>query len=188
MSEPQQPPAQPHGTPPDYAGSHYPAQPVPQPVPQPTPQPAPHDGQPHAGQPYPGQPHPGQPYPGQQHAGQPYAGQPYPGEQRPSQPGAGLGRTAFLLALVSLAIGLVVTLSYPLMFRMTGDPFAIGAFSAIGNGLVLVVAVVGLILGLMSVRRPGPKILAGIAIGVTASQLVGIVISWVSNLFYALPF
>lgn len=179
MSEPQQPPAQPHGTPPDYAGSHYPAQPVPQPTPQPTqPQHAPHDGQPHAGQ----------PYPGQQHAGQPYAGQPYPGEQSPAQPGAGLGRTAFLLALVSLAIGLVVTLSYPLMFRMTGDPFAIGAFSAIGNGLVLVVAVVGLILGLMSVRRPGPKILAGIAIGVTASQLVGIVISWVSNLFYALPF
>ena len=175
MSEPQQPPAQPHGTPPDYAGSHYPAQPTPQPT---QPQHAPHDGQPHAGQ----------PYPGQQHAGQTYAGQPYPGEQRPAQPGAGLGRTAFLLALVSLAIGLVVTLSYPLMFRMTGDPFAIGAFSAIGNGLVLVVAVVGLILGLMSVRRPGPKILAGIAIGVTASQLVGIVISWVSNLFYALPF
>ncbi|KRD49685.1 hypothetical protein ASE34_16595 [Microbacterium sp. Root280D1] len=184
MSEPQQPPAQPHGTPPDYAGSHYPAQPVPQPTPQPTqPQHAPHDGQPYAGQPYPGQQHAGQPY-----AGQTYAGQPYPGEQRPAQPGAGLGRTAFLLALVSLAIGLVVTLSYPLMFRMTGDPFAIGAFSAIGNGLVLVVAVVGLILGLMSVRRPGPKILAGIAIGVTASQLVGIVISWVSNLFYALPF
>ncbi|MDY0983513.1 hypothetical protein SOM10_06390 [Microbacterium sp. CFBP9023] len=189
MSEPQQPPAQPHGTPPDYAGSHYPAQPAPQPTPQPTqPQHAPHDGQPHAGQPYPGQQHAGQPYAGQPYAGQTYAGQPYPVEQRPAQPGAGLGRTAFLLALVSLAIGLVVTLSYPLMFRMTGDPFAIGAFSAIGNGLVLVVAVVGLILGLMSVRRPGPKILAGIAIGVTASQLVGIVISWVSNLFYALPF
>lgn len=174
MSEPQQPPAQPHGTPPDYAGSHHPAQPAPQQPPQ-QPQPP----QP----PYDRQPHPGQPYPGQ-----PYAGQPYPGEQRPPQPGAGLGRTAFLLALVSLAIGLVVTLSYPLMFRMTGDPSAIGAFSAIGNGLVLVVAVVGLILGLMSVRRPGPQILAGIAIGITASELVGIVISWVSNLFYALPF
>lgn len=181
MSEPQQPPAQPHGTPPDYAGSHHPAQPAPQqphPYPQQQPQP-PQPPQP----PYDGQPHPGQPYPGQ-----PYAGQPYPGEQRPPQPGAGLGRTAFLLALVSLAIGLVVTLSYPLMFRMTGDPSAIGAFSAIGNGLVLVVAVVGLILGLMSVRRPGPQILAGIAIGITASELVGIVISWVSNLFYALPF
>ncbi|MEV7610533.1 hypothetical protein AB0N61_13715 [Microbacterium sp. NPDC089320] len=71
---------------------------------------------------------------------------------------------------------------------MTSDPSAIGAFSAIGTGLVLVVAVVGLILGVMSVRRPGSQILAGIAIGITAAQLVGIIISWVSNLFYALPF
>ena len=53
---------------------------------------------------------------------------------------------------------------------------------------MLIIAVVGLILGLMSVRRPGPQILAGIAIGVTASQLAGIVISWVSNLFYAFSF
>lgn len=90
--------------------------------------------------------------------------------------------------MISLGIGLLVTLSYPLMYRMMGDPTAIGAFGAVGNGLVLIVAVVGLILGLMSIRRPGPQILAGIAIGVTASQLVGIVISWVSNLFYAFSF
>ncbi|KQR48254.1 hypothetical protein ASF87_04860 [Microbacterium sp. Leaf161] len=90
--------------------------------------------------------------------------------------------------MVSLGIGLLVTLSYPLMYRMMGDPSAIGAFGAVGNGLVLIIAVVGLILGLMSVRRPGSQILAGIAIGVTASQLVGIVISWVSNLFYAFSF
>lgn len=169
MSEPQQPPAQPHGTPPNYAGSHYPVQPGPA-------QPA--EAQPGEAQPHPGQAHPGQAYPGQA----------YPGQQHPVPSGAGLGRVAFLLSLVSLAIGLVVSLSYPLMFRMTSDPSAIGAFSAIGNGLVLVVAVVGLILGVMSVRRPGSQVLAGIAIGITAAQLVGIIISWVSNLFYALPF
>ena len=90
--------------------------------------------------------------------------------------------------MVSLGIGLLVTLSFPLMYRMMGDPSAIGAFGAVGNGLVLIIAVVGLILGLMSVRRPGPQVLAGIAIGVTASQLAGIVISWVSNLFYAFSF
>lgn len=156
MSEPQQPPAQPHGTPPEHAGSHYPSQ----------------------------QPQPGQPYGG--HA---YPAQPYPAQQRPAPSrSSGLGRIAFLLAVLSLGIGLLVTLSYPLMYRMMGDPSAIGAFAAVGNGLVLIIAVVGLILGLMSVRRPGPQILAGIAIGVTASQLVGIVISWASNLFYAFSF
>jgi hypothetical protein len=174
MSEPQQqPPAQPHGTPPQYAGSHYPAQP----------------SQPHTGQPYGGQAYTAQPYGGQAYAAQPYPAQPYPEQQRPaSSGGSGLGRIAFLLAVISLGIGLLVTLSYPLMYRMMGDPSAIGAFGAVGNGLALIIAVVGLVLGLISVRRPGPQILAGIAIGVTASQLVGIVISWVSNLFYAFSF
>ncbi|WP_153302261.1 MULTISPECIES: hypothetical protein [Microbacterium] len=172
MSEPQQPPAQPHGTPPQFAGSHYPPQPA-----QPS--------QP----PQPSQPDAGQPYGGQAYAGHPYPAQPYPEPQRAASSGSsGLGRLAFLLAVISLGIGLLVTLSFPLMYRMMGDPSAIGAFGAVGNGLVLIIAVVGLILGLMSVRRPGPQILAGIAIGVTASQLAGIVISWVSNLFYAFSF
>lgn len=163
MSEPQQPPAQPYGTPPNYAGSHYPAQPA--------------------------QPYTGQPYGGQAYAGQPYPAQPYPEQQRPASSGnSGLGRIAFLLAVISLGVGLLVTLSYPLMYRTMGNPSAIGAFGAVGNGLVLIIAVVGLVLGLMSVRRPGPQILAGIAIGVTASQLVGIVVSWASNLFYALSY
>lgn len=149
MSEPQQPPAQPYGTPPQYANSPY------------------------AGSPYPAQ----QPYPPQQHP-----------TRRPASGDPGLGRIAFILAVISLGIGLLVTISYPLMYRMMGDPTAIGAFGAIGNGLVLILAAVGLILGLMSVRRPGSQILAGIAIGVTASQLVGIVVSWVSNLFYTFSF
>lgn len=168
MSEPQQPPAQPYGTPPNYAGSHHPAQP-----PQP---------------PQPSQPYTGEPY-GQAYAAQPYPAQPYPERQRPTPSGSpGLGRIAFVLAVISLGIGLLITLSYPLMYRMMGDPSAVGAFGAVGNGLVLVIAVAGLVLGLMSVRRPGSQILAGIAIGVTASQLVAIVISWLSNLFYAFSF
>lgn len=172
MSEPQQPPAQPSGTPPHYAGSHYPSQPA-----QPS-QPS-----------QPSQPYTGQPYGEQAYAGQPYPAQPYPEQQRPASSGSsGLGRIAFLLAVISLGLGLLVTLSYPLMYRMMGDPSAIGVLGAVGNGLVLIIAVAGLVLGLMSVRRPGPQVLAGIAIGVTASQLVGIVVSWASNLFYALSF
>lgn len=179
MSEPQQPPAQPHGTPPQFAGSHYPT-----PPPQPS-QPA----QPSQPPQPPPQPDTGQPYGGQAYAGHPYPAQPHPEPQRAASSGSsGLGRLAFLLAAISLGIGLLVTLSFPLMYRMMDDPSAIGAFGAVGNGLVLIIAVVGLILGLMSVRRPGPQVLAGIAIGVTASQLAGIVISWVSNLFYAFSF
>lgn len=179
MSEPQQPPAQPSGTPPHYPGSHYPTQPSQPSQPSQPPQPS-----------QPSQPaQPSPPYSGQPYGGQAYAGQPFPAQQRPaSSGGSGLGRIAFFLAVISLGIGLLVTLSYPLMYRMMGDPSAIGVFGAVGNGLVLIIAVAGLVLGLMSVRRPGSQVLAGIAIGVTASQLVGIVVSWASNLFYALSF
>ena len=59
----------------------------------------------------------------------------------------------------------------------------IGAFYTAGGP-----AVVALILGLMSVRRPRQQILAGIAIGISASAIAGIVISWVSNLVIALTY
>ena len=147
--------------------------------------------------PYSGQQHPAQPYPGQQYPAQPHPGQQYPAQPYPtSQPGAGagassgasLGRLAFIIALVSLGIGLVVTLTYPAIIRMSYDSTLIGAFGTIGNGLVFIVAVVALILGLMAVRRPGSPVLGGIAIGISASAVVSIAVSWVSNLLYAFAF
>lgn len=128
-------------------------------------------------------PHGGQSYP----SGQQYPGQQYPGAPAKA-PGSGLGRLAFILALASLAVGFVVALAFPVIVRTLQDTYAIGLVSAMGNGLVLVVAIVALILGLMAVRRPGSPILAGIAIGIAATQIAGIVISWVSNLFYAFTF
>lgn len=146
----------------------------------------------------PAQQHPDQPPQGQfrgqpPHGGQSYpSGQQYPGQQYPGAPaktpGSGLGRLAFILALASLAVGFVVALAFPVIVRTLQDTYAIGLVSAMGNGLVLVVAIVALILGLMAVRRPGSPILAGIAIGIAATQIAGIVISWVSNLFYAFTF
>ena len=146
----------------------------------------------------PAQQHPDQPPQGQFRGQPPLGGQSYPsGQQYPGQqypgapakaPGSGLGRLAFILALASLAVGFVVALAFPVIVRTLQDTYAIGLVSAMGNGLVHVVAIVALILGLMAVRRPGSPILAGIAIGIAATQIAGIVISWVSNLFYAFTF
>lgn len=212
MSEPQQPaqdprqqshpvqPAQPHSQPgPPYGA---PGQPHSQPG-QPYAQP----GQPHSqpGQPYsqPGQPyvHPGQPHsqPGQPHSqpGQPYSqpgqpyiqpGQPYGAPAQPYAPGQSgrpgtLGRTAFLVAVVGVAIGLLFQLVTPLLYMSIG--FGVVDFlSNLVNLLVLAVAATGLVLGIIALRRPAPHLLAAIAVGVAGSTVVGTLVSWVSNVFY----
>ncbi|MCS3443332.1 hypothetical protein [Microbacterium phyllosphaerae] len=192
MSEPQQPPAQPYGTPPHPApqsptSSQTPAVEGAHPAPPHYAGQQQHPAPPHyAGQ----QQHPAPP----QFAGQPYGSQhppafayPGPAAASPSS-GGSLGRLAFIISLVALGIGLLVTLSFPLVIRSFYDASGIGAFGAIGNGLVLVVSVVALILGLMSMRRPGQQILAGIAIGTSASAIAGIVMSWLSNLAFALAY
>lgn len=163
MSEPQQHPAQPYGSPAPHSAP---------------PQPPAHAQYP------PAQQYPGPPY------GAPQSPAPaYPGSAAAAQSRSGsLGRLAFILSLVALGIGLIVTLSFPLVVRAMYDASGIGAFGAIGNGLVLVVSVVALILGLMSMRRPGQQILAGIAIGISASAIAGIVMSWLSNLAFALAY
>ncbi|KQR40273.1 hypothetical protein [Microbacterium sp. Leaf159] len=170
MSEPQQPPAQPYGTPPQ--GQGQPASPQ-------------YSAQQHSAQQYSPQQNPAP-----QNPAQPYARQPYPGSSSssPASTGASLGRLAFIVALGALGIALLVTIAYPVIIRTLADPSSIGAFGAIGNGLVLIVAIVALILGLMSVRRPGQQVLAGIAIGISAAQITGILVAWVSNLFYALTY
>lgn len=127
----------------------------------------------------------------QQQPAQPqgYPPQQYPQPQYPQSPaqsGGSLGRVAFIVALVSLAIGLLVTLSFPLLARSVTDYSLIGVVSAIGNAIVLIASVVALILGLMAVRRPGQQILAGIAIGIGASSIIGILVSWGANLAFTL--
>lgn len=130
--------------------------------------------------------YPGQP---QQSAPPQYPGQPFAAPGQPAAPaGSGLGRVAFILSLVALAIGLLVTFALPLIIRSIPEPAAIGLFSAVGNGLVLIVSIAALIVGLMSMRRPRQQILAGIAIGISASAIAGIVISWLSNLAYSLSY
>jgi hypothetical protein len=59
-----------------------------------------------------------------------------------------------------------------------------GIVNGVISFLVLVGSVIALILGLIAIRRPGSPILAGIAIGIAASEIAATVISWISSLFY----
>lgn len=188
MSE-QQPPGQPQGTPPappqhpgqgQYPGQQYPGQ-------------QPGQQYPSQGQQYPVQ---GQQYPVQhstphmQGAPQYAPGAPAPGyPSAPTASAGALGRVAFIVALVSLGIGLLVALSFPFLIRAVDYSSSLyGAVSAVGNGLVLLIAIAALILGIVAVRRPGQQVLAGIAIGIAASEILGILVSWLSNLALTLTY
>ncbi|MER7447143.1 hypothetical protein [Microbacterium sp. NPDC097977] len=179
-----------------------------------TPPPAPQPGQPYTqpGQPYaqPGQPHaqPGQPYtqPGQPYAqpGQPYAqpGQPYaqPGQPYRTSAASGtpygasssaagnpLGRLAFVVTVVSVAVGLVWQLLLPMLYASVGFG-VMGALQSVPSFLVLVGAATGLVLGITALRRPAPHLLAAIAVGIAANTVIGTVVSFIASLFYSLGF
>ena len=187
MSEPLQPPVPPYGQPS--------AQPQPAPHP-PQPQSAPHQTQsaPHPPQPYGGpQGHPPETAP-YQRVGHP-VGAPHPaqfpasvpsGPPSPPTSSGALGRTAFIIALVSLAVGTLSTIAYPLASSLLdlSTPISMGVLSALIGVITLAAAGFALALGLAALRRPGPRVLAGIAIGIAAAKLFGTVVSWLSTVVY----
>jgi len=183
MSEPQQPPVPSHGQPAGAPrGEPYgaPSGPAPQNPPYGAPQNPPY-GAPQ-NPPYGAlQNHPPQSTP-------PYG---YPGQAYPAAPPAasagGLGRVAFILALVGLVISLLGTLPFPLLAGGYGlsSLGLIGVLSGAAGVITFLLSVVALILGIVAVRRPGPHVLAGIAIGIAASQAVGAFLTWISTLFHA---
>lgn len=188
MSEPQQPPVPPSAQPnPAFppappaphlpAAPQYPAAPQ-QHAPQPSPPPYSQPQQQYASQPQ-------QHYPAQQQ-------QHYPAQQpsvtpRSPAPGSGnsLARTAFIVALVVAAIGALQILTQPFVLSSFGyDAGSYGAFSLVFGVIIFLGNAAALVLGLIAARRPGGHILAGIAIGVGGVQLLGIVLGWISSLFY----
>lgn len=214
MSEPQLPPVPPYGQPsptpqaapqPPTAQPYSPQQPYQQPAqpyqqqPYAQPQSPALDGAPqghpgaapqHFGQQQPGgdYPVPGYPVPGYPGTGYPAAG--YPAAGYPARPAASskaLGRTALIIALIAFAVGVLGSFLYPLLYGAFSysSGFSYGIISGVTGFLVLVGSTVALILGLMAIRRPGSPVLAGIAIGIAASEIAGTVISWISSLFYA---
>lgn len=120
-------------------------------------------------------------------AGHPGAGYPGHAPVRPAASGKGLGRTALIVALIAFAIGLLGAFLYPLVYGVFSDSYGLGygIISGVTSFLVLIGSVVALILGLIAIRRPGSPVLAGIAVGIAASEIAGTAISWISNLFYS---
>ncbi|MDQ0645968.1 hypothetical protein QFZ53_000164 [Microbacterium natoriense] len=199
MSEPQHPPVPPYGQPsptpqaapqPPTAQPYSPQQPYQQPA-------QPYQQQPYAQPQSPAldgapQGHPGAApqHFGQQQPGGDYPVPGYPGTGYPARPaasGKALGRTALIIALIAFAVGVLGSFLYPLLYGAFSysSGFSYGIISGVTGFLVLVGSTVALILGLMAIRRPGSPVLAGIAIGIAASEIAGTVISWISSLFYA---
>ncbi|KQQ67299.1 hypothetical protein ASF63_08865 [Microbacterium sp. Leaf320] len=52
------------------------------------------------------------------------------------------------------------------------------------NLVVLAMATIGLVIGIIAVQRPAPRLLAAIAIGLAGSTIVGSLVAWVSSVFH----
>lgn len=130
--------------------------------------------------------HPG--YYGAPHAQPAYGQQPYPQNAGASGgAGGGLARLAFILALVGFAISTLYSLIYPFIFlAQPMDYEGLGVLGFVVNLLGFLAAAAALILGLISLRRTDSRLLAGIAIGVGGAQVIGVLVGWVSSLFYGL--
>ncbi|MDF2561085.1 MAG: hypothetical protein K0R99_2531 [Microbacterium sp.] len=97
--------------------------------------------------------------------------------------GNGLGRTAFVIAVVTLAVNLLSSIVRLLIY--TSD-FGYGSAYAIDDAIGVIsffTYVVALVLGIIAARRPGPRLLAGIAIGIAGAGALGMIFSWVGIAF-----
>ncbi|CAH0256992.1 hypothetical protein SRABI44_03344 [Microbacterium foliorum] len=91
------------------------------------------------------------------------------------------------MSVVSVAVGLVSQLLAPLLYASVG----VGVTSAVQGVLSLLVfagAATGLVLGIIALRRPAPRLLAAIAVGVAAHSVLGTAVSFIASLFYSLGF
>ncbi len=158
MSDPQQP---------------QPAQPNQPPYAQPAPTQSPY-AQPATSQGYPAP------------AGYPQAAGPQPGYGAAPASGPGsLGRTAFIIALVTAALGLLFVILSPIIIAgMRGQYGLYEVISLVRSVLGLALGVTALILGVIAARRGSQPVLAGIAIGVGGVEALGVVFSLLSNLMY----
>jgi len=129
-----------------------------------------------------------QPYP----AGTAQVGYPAAGAAQTGYPGAaaargsdGLARVALVLAIVSVALGVLYTVLFRfVIIRLSYDMHlgasAMTAYNLVGQVLLFLSYGVTLVLGILSVRS-SRKVLAGIAIGVGGAGLIGIAFALLSN-------
>ena len=173
MSEPQQPPVPPSAQPnPAFppAPPHLPAAPQYPAAPQ-----APAAAQYPAGPQYPAAP---------QNAGAQPGYPAYPTAPKPTGPGNPLGRIAFVIAVVTAGLSLLVSLFTPFLYMSTGGFETTTVISGILGVISLLGYAAALVLALIAAKRPGSQLLVGIAIGIAGVGLLGLLISFVSSTFY----
>lgn len=93
----------------------------------------------------------------------------------PARGGNPLGRTAFVIAVATFAINLIVSLARPLVYSgIGGYDFMLAVDNGIGF-LSFFAYALALVLGLIAVRRAAAQLLTGIAIGIAGAGAVGLV-------------
>ncbi|MFJ4254443.1 hypothetical protein [Microbacterium sp. NPDC090003] len=113
-----------------------------------------------------------------------------PAPARPAGPNNTLARVAFIIALAVAAIGALQVLTQPFLLSSIGyysgyGDGGYGVFTLLFGVVTFLASAAALVLGLIAVRRPGGQVFAGVAIGVGGVQLLGIILGWISSLFYA---
>ncbi|WP_312674723.1 hypothetical protein [Microbacterium sp.] len=102
----------------------------------------------------------------------------------PRAAGDGLGRAALIVALATLAIDVFLILARPFVYMSDRTYSIIGLIEGASGILTFLGYGAALVLGLIAARRPGSRLLAGIAIGISGAGLLTIVLSWLSSSFY----
>lgn len=135
----------------------------------------------------------------------PYAPQPENGESPYAQPGgypatigfstpgygaapvasSTLGRTAFIIAMITAAIGMLFVLSNPFLIPSMGGGYGVYQLLSMARSVLgLILGALALILGIVAGRRHAQPVLAGIAIGVGALEVLGVLSSFFVALLY----
>ncbi|WP_337001414.1 MULTISPECIES: hypothetical protein [unclassified Microbacterium] len=95
-----------------------------------------------------------------------------------------LGRVAFVIALVTLAVNLLSSLARPFFYTMSVGYEAIIVLDNVIGIISFFVYGIALVLGVIAVRRAGSQVLAGVAIGIAGAGMLGLAFTLVTLTFY----
>ena len=95
-----------------------------------------------------------------------------------------LGRVAFVIALVTLAVNLFSSLARPYFYTMNTGYEAILVLDNVIGIISFFVYAIALVLGVIALRRAGSQALAGIAVGIAGAGMLGLAFTLVTMTFY----
>lgn len=101
-------------------------------------------------------------------------------------PGNALSRTAFFLAIAAAVLGWIFMLATPLLVSTASYGYGLyQVLSTTFSILTLILGTLAFVLGLIAARRGAQPVLAGIAIGVGAVEVLGTLLSFIVSFIYA---